>query len=54
MHQISHRRDIHKNITDGKSEGKGPLGRQRIRKEDNIKADVVKAGLEDVEWVTWL
>jgi hypothetical protein len=32
----------------GKPEGKRPLGRPRLRWEDNIKMD-----LQEVEWGTW-
>jgi hypothetical protein len=35
----------------GKPEGKRPLGRPRLRWEDNIKADVQEMGCESVDWI---
>jgi hypothetical protein len=35
----------------GKPEGKGPLGRRRLRCEDNIKMDLQEVGLEGVRWI---
>ena len=35
----------------GKSEGKGPLGRRRRRREDNIKMDLREVGCDPGEWI---
>jgi len=35
----------------GKSEGKRPLGRPRLRCEDNIKMDLQEVGCEDMDWI---
>jgi len=35
----------------GKSEGKRPLGRPRLRWEDNIKMDLQEVGCEDMDWI---
>jgi hypothetical protein len=35
----------------GKPEGQRPLGRRRLRCEDNIKMDLQEVGLEDVRWI---
>jgi hypothetical protein len=35
----------------GNPEGKGPLGRRRLRCEDNIKMDLQDVGLEGVRWI---
>jgi hypothetical protein len=42
------------NVSVGKHEGKGPLGRPMRRWEDNIKMDRRKIGREDVDWMHWL
>jgi hypothetical protein len=39
------------NILVGKPEGKRPLGRSRLRWEDNIKIDLRVIVLEGVEWI---
>jgi hypothetical protein len=38
------------NILVGKPQGKRPLGRPRIRRE-NIIMDILDIGLEDVDWM---
>jgi len=35
----------------GKSEGKRPLWRPRLRWEDNIKMDLQEEGCEDMDWI---
>ena len=35
----------------GKSEGKSPLGRPRLRWEDNIKMDLQEVGCGGMEWI---
>jgi hypothetical protein len=35
----------------GKPEGKGPLGRPRRRREDNIKMDLREIGWGGIDWV---
>jgi hypothetical protein len=35
----------------GKSEGKRPLGRPRLRWEDNIKMDLKEAGCGTMDWI---
>jgi hypothetical protein len=35
----------------GKSEGKGPFGRPRIRWEDGIKMDLRGVGWGDMDWI---
>jgi hypothetical protein len=35
----------------GKPEGKRPLGRSRLRWENNIKMDLQKMGWKGVEWI---
>jgi len=42
--------DIHKKLV-GKREGTRPIGRQRRRREDNIKTDVRKIRWGGVDWM---
>jgi len=35
----------------GKSEGKRPLGRPRLRWEDNIKTDLQEVGCGGMDWI---
>ena len=35
----------------GKPEGKRPLGRPRLRWEDNIKTDLQEVGGGDMDWI---
>jgi hypothetical protein len=35
----------------GKPEGKGPLGRPRRRREDNIKMDLQELGCGGMDWI---
>ena len=35
----------------GKSEGKRPLGRPRLRSEDNIKMDLQEVGFGVMDWI---
>jgi hypothetical protein len=39
------------NVSDGKPEGKRPLGRARLRWENNIKMDFREIGWEGVDWI---
>jgi hypothetical protein len=39
------------NILVGKPEGRRPLGRPRLRWEDNIKMDLREIGFGDVDWI---
>jgi hypothetical protein len=34
----------------GNPEGKGPVGRTRLRWEDNIRMDLRETGWKDVDW----
>jgi len=36
-----------------KPEGKRPLGRPRLRWEDNIKMDLQEVGCGDMNWTSW-
>jgi hypothetical protein len=40
----------------GKAERKGPVGRPRRRREDNIKMDLreIEIGWEYVDWTGWI
>jgi hypothetical protein len=38
-------------LSGGKPEGKRPLRRSRLRREDNIKMYPTETGLECVEWI---
>jgi len=35
----------------GKLEGKRPLGRHRLKWEENIKMDLQEEGCEDTDWI---
>jgi hypothetical protein len=35
----------------GRPEGRRPLGRPRLRLEDNIKTDLQEVGWEGVDWI---
>jgi len=35
----------------GRSEGKRPFGRPRLRREDNIKMDLQEVGCGNMDWV---
>jgi hypothetical protein len=41
------------NILVGRPEGRRPLGRPRLRWEDNIKMDLREVGFGDVDWIHW-
>jgi hypothetical protein len=43
------RRGVHR-ILMGKSEGKRPLGRPRLRREDNIKRDLQEVACGGMDW----
>jgi len=43
-------RDVYKVLV-GKSEGKSPLGRPRLRWEDNIKMNLQEVGFGGVDWI---
>ena len=42
--------DLYKVLV-GKPEGKRPLGRPRLRWEDNIKMDLQEVGYGDIDWI---
>jgi hypothetical protein len=39
------------NILVGMPEGRRPLGRPRLRSEDNIKMDLMEIGFGDADWI---
>jgi hypothetical protein len=41
------------NILVGRPEGRRPLGRPRLRWEDNIKMDLREIGFGDADWIHW-
>jgi hypothetical protein len=41
------------NILVGRPEGRRPLGRPRLRWEDNIKMDLGEIRFVDVDWIHW-
>jgi hypothetical protein len=47
---MSEKRNAYK-ILVGKSEGKGPLGRPRRRRVDNIKVDLREIGWGGTDWI---
>ena len=48
--RMGERRDLYRVLV-GKSEGKRPLGRPRIRWEDNIKIDLQEVGCVCMDWI---
>jgi len=48
--RMGQRRGVYRVLV-GKPEGKRPLGRPRLRWEDNIKADLQKVGREGMDWI---
>ena len=48
--RMGERRDLYRVLV-GKSEGKRPLGRPRIRWEDNIKIDLLEVGCVCMDWI---
>ena len=48
--RMGERRGVYKVLV-GKPEGKGPLGRPRLRWEDNIKMDVEEVGCGGMDWI---
>jgi hypothetical protein len=38
-------------VLEGKPEGKKPLGRPKLRWEDNIKMDLQEVGCGDIDWI---
>jgi len=44
------RRGVYRGLI-GRLEGKRPLGRHRLRWEDNIKMDLQAVGCGDVDWI---
>ena len=50
MARMEEGRGVHKVLV-GKPEGKGPLGRPRLRWEDNIKMDLQKVGRGCGDWL---
>ena len=48
--RMGERRDLCRVLV-GKLEGKRPLGRPRLRWEDNIKMDLQEVGCEDRDWI---
>jgi len=47
---MGERRDVYR-ILVGKPEGKRPLGRYRVRWEDNIKIDLQEVGFALMDWI---
>jgi hypothetical protein len=47
---MGERRDVYKVLV-GKPEGKRPLGRQRLRWEDNIKMEFQELGFGVMDWI---
>ena len=50
MARMEKGRGVHKVLV-GKREGKRPLGRPRLRREDNIKMDLQKVGCGGMDWI---
>jgi len=48
--RLGERRDAYR-VMVGKPEGKRPLGRPRLRWEDNIKMDFQEVGCGDMDWI---
>ena len=48
--RLCERRDVHRVLV-GKPERKGPLGRPRRRREDNIKMDLQAVGYGAMDWI---
>jgi len=48
--RVEERRDVYRVLV-GKPEGKRPLGRTRLRREDNIKMDFQEVGCEGMDWM---
>jgi hypothetical protein len=48
--RIGEKRNVYRLLV-GKPEGKRPLGRPRRRWMDNIKMDILKIGLDVVDWI---
>jgi hypothetical protein len=48
--RMGERRGVYR-ILVGKPEGKRPLGRPRVRWEDNIKMDLEEVGCEGMDWI---
>ena len=49
MARMEEERGVHKVLV-GKPEGERPLGRPRLRWEDNMNMDLQKVGCGDVDW----
>jgi hypothetical protein len=47
---MGERRDVYRVLV-GKPEGKGPLGRPRCRREENITFDLQEVGCEGMGWI---
>jgi hypothetical protein len=47
---MGERRDAYRALV-GKPEGRRPLGRPRLRWEDNIKVDLREAGWGGIDWI---
>ena len=50
MARMEEGRGVHKVLV-GKPEGKRPLGRPRLRWEDNIKMDLQEVGSVGMDWI---
>ena len=48
--RMEERRSVYRDLV-GKLEGKGPLGRRRLRWEDNIKMDLQELGCGGMDWI---
>jgi hypothetical protein len=47
---MGEKRDVYRVLL-GKPEGKRPLGRPRLRWDDNIKTDLQEVGCGDMDWI---
>ena len=47
---MGEKRDVYRVLV-GKPEGKGPLGRPRRRREDNIRRNLQEVRFGDVDWI---
>jgi len=50
VERIGDRRDVYRFLVE-KPEGKRSLGRPRLRREDNIKMDLLEVGCGSMDWI---
>jgi hypothetical protein len=48
--RIGEKRNVNRLLV-GKPEGKGPLGRPKLRWMDNIKMNILEIGVSVVDWI---